>query len=111
MTRKEAIEWFLDHMPVKLIPGAREAYLLAISALRPITREQVEKAWRGEWIEEPRITKSERNRVIHSKKCICSVCKKSNGRNKKNFCPSCGAPMTDDAVEILFNRLGELHND
>lgn len=27
----------------------KEAVALALSALRPITREQVEKVWRGEW--------------------------------------------------------------
>ena len=75
----------------------------AVKVLRPVSREQVEKV-RGEWIEEPYITKSERNRVIHSKKCICSVCKKSNGRNKENFCPACGAAMTDEAVEDLKRK-------
>lgn len=42
MMRKEAIECFLDHMPVKLMPMAREAYSLAISALRPLTDEAVQ---------------------------------------------------------------------
>lgn len=69
------------------------------------TREQVEMVWRGEWIEEPYFTKSERNRVIRSKKCICSVCNKSNRRKKENFCPYCGAPMTDEAVQMVMKRL------
>ena len=60
---------------------------IALSALRPVSREQVEKVWRGEWVEEPYSTKSERNRIIHSKKCICSVCNKSNGRKKRKFLP------------------------
>ena len=81
---------------------------LALSALRPVSREQVEKVWRGEWGEEPYSTKSERNRIIHSKKCICSVCNKSNGRKKENFCPSCGAPMTDEAVEMVMERMEAL---
>ena len=82
----------------------------ALSALRPVSRERVEKVWRGEWVEEPYSTKSERNRIIHSKKCICSVCNKSNGRKKENFCPSCGAPMTDEAVEMVMERMDALHD-
>ena len=78
-----------------------------LSALRPVSREQVEKVWRGEWVEKPYSTKSERNRVINCKKYICSVCNKSNGRKKNNFCPSCGAPMTDEAVDMMLERWKE----
>lgn len=85
-----------------------EAFEIALSALRPVSREQVEKVWRGEWVEEPYSTKSERNRIIHSKKCICSVCNKSNGRKKENFCPACGAPMTDEAVQMVMERMEAL---
>ena len=81
---------------------------LALSALRPVSREQVEKVWRGEWIEEPYNTKSERNRTIHNKKYICSVCNKSNGRKKEKFCHFCGAPMTDEAVQMVMERLEAL---
>lgn len=82
----------------------------ALKALRPVSREQVEKVWRGEWVEKPYSTKSERNRVINCKKHICSVCNKSNGRKKNNFCPSCGAPMTDEAVEMVMERMEALHD-
>ena len=78
------------------------------TSLRPVSREQVEKVWRGEWVEETYSTKSERNRTIHSKKCICSVCNKSNGRKKENFCPACGTPMTDEAVDMVMERLEAL---
>ena len=33
MTREEAIEWFETHMPTKLMPVAKKAYEMAISAL------------------------------------------------------------------------------
>lgn len=78
-------------------------------ALRPVSREQVEKLWRGEWEEETYTTVSGRGRVIHSKKCTCSACGKANGRAKTNFCPHCGAPMTDEAVEMVMERLEALH--
>ena len=90
------------------VPQFMEALGMAITALRPVSREQVEKVWRGEWVEETYSTKSKRNRTIHSKKCICSVCNKSNGRKKENFCPACGTPMTDEAVQMVMERLEAL---
>ena len=78
-------------------------------ALRPVSREQVEKVWRGEWTEETYTTQSGRGRVIHSIKNTCSDCGKTNGRTKTNFCPACGAPMTDEAVEMVMERLEALH--
>ena len=81
------------------------------SALRTVSREQVENVWRGEWVEEPYSTKSERNRTIHSKKCTCSVCNKSNGRKKENFCPRCGSPMTDEAMQMVIERMEVLHEN
>ena len=56
MTREEAIYTIerLAHTEAKW-PGTEdtlEALDMALSALRPVTREQVEKVWRGEWIQE-----------------------------------------------------------
>ncbi len=112
MTREEAISIIerLAHTESKW-PGTEDtldALDMAVTALRPVSREQVEKVWRGEWVEKPYSTKSERNRVINCKKYICSVCNKSNGRKKKNFCPSCGAPMTDEAVDMAMERMEAL---
>lgn len=48
----------------------------------------------GKWIEEKYETISEtRGRKINNTKNICSVCGKSNGRNKTKYCPNCGARM------------------
>ena len=91
------------------IESWRETTQIALSALRPVSRKQVEKVWKGEWIEELYNTTSERNRIIHCKKCICSVCNKSNGRKKENFCPHCGAPMKDEAVDMVMERLESLY--
>ena len=105
MKIEEAIEWMEEAVQEttecfeqcspslqKELVMQKEAFELAITALRPVSREQVEKVWRGEWVEEPYSTKSERNRTIHSKKCTCSVCNKSNGRKKRKFLPSLRQP-------------------
>lgn len=72
----------------------------ALSALRPITREQVEKVWKGEWIGIP-------NMGVYD--IACSKCGYSTGIRfwSSDFCPNCGAPMTDEAVEIIMERLEE----
>ena len=85
-----------------------EAFEVALTALRPVSREQVEKVFGGKWEEETYTTVSGRGRVIHSKKYTCSVCGKANGRAKTNFCPHCGASQTDEAVEMVMERLNKL---
>lgn len=50
MTREEAVEILMTAR--EMYPGKsviRDAFTLALSALRPVSREQVEKMWRGEW--------------------------------------------------------------
>ena len=66
-----------------------------IAALRPVSREQVEKAWRG--------------------------CEKCNGAGEYSryaenltkillakYCPHCGRPLTDEAVDMVMERLEAL---
>ena len=72
---------------------------LALSALRPVSREQVERM-RGEWIAVGAIT------------CKCSRCQHSELSTRANeylFCPACGAPMTDEAVEMVMERMEALY--
>ena len=84
------------------VPQFMEALGMALSALRPITREQVEKVWRGEW--EPGNP-------------ICPICGKDKFGDldadiwadwMPNFCTHCGAPMTDEAVDMVMERLKEV---
>lgn len=69
----------------------------ALAALRPITREQVEKM-RGKWIDARYSSKD-------VPKCQCSICGKKYIGLETDFCQYCGAPMTDKAVDILWKRL------
>lgn len=72
-----------------------QALDLALTTLRPITREQVEKVWRG--------------------------CEKCNGAGEYSryaenltktllakYCPHCGRPLTDEAVYMVMERLEAL---
>lgn len=117
MTREEAIElvcygdWLnilMPHLGDDDINRLAEAMCIIGSALRPVSREQVEKVFGGKWEEETYTTVSGRGRVIHIKKYTCSVCGKANGRAKTNFCPHCGASQTDEAVETVMERLEAL---
>lgn len=72
-----------------------KALQVALSALRPVSREQVEKAWRG--------------------------CEKCNGAGEYSryaenltktllakYCPHCGRPLTDEAVQMVMERMEAL---
>ena len=76
---------------------------MALSALRPVSREQVEKVWGGEWVGVP-------NMGVYD--TACSKCGYCPGISfwDSDFCPNCGAPMTDEAVYIIMERLEEMKN-
>ena len=106
MTREEAIEELermLSHWD-DLENGKRcfrwyskDAVEVALTALRPVSREQVERM-RGEWKAVPRIGVYD---------TACSECGYAPGIRffSSDFCPACGAPMTDEAVEMMIERL------
>ena len=104
MTQKEAIK-ILDRRTT--IPGdgrsyeqINEAIDIAVAALRGPTREQVEafpkcNYCEAEWGTCDPIT----NRFTMPP------------RGGIRFCPMCGHPMTDEAVEITLQRLEALHEN
>ena len=80
-----------------------------IAALRPVSREQVEKVWRGEW------NQDERGQVVCNR-CgsIAAIGTENalhNAKKYDRFCFYCGAPMTDEAVEMVMERMDELQNE
>ncbi len=79
-----------------------DTVLTALTALRPVSREQVEKVWRGEWIHAMPILGS------GDEECRCSKCGNLVAF-ETDFCPHCGAPMTDEAVEMVMERLEALN--
>ena len=109
MTREEAAH-ILEYSRIVSENFTQEAvtatYVMALSALRPVSREQVEKVWRGEWNNiNPAVLKPGVSWVCRCTKCGCPQ------DYKHNFCPNCGAAQTDEAVEMVMERLRVLTND
>ena len=139
MTREEAIAvlengaWWDLLIPVTTIEGRieedkfHEALDIALSALLLVSREQVEKVWRSEWVERHKHRggfrrvkgiddMGEQHEVTIDERCeyddlYCSKCGKQSPDNFLNFCGYCGAPMTDEAVDMLMKRMEELKDE
>lgn len=98
MTREEAIKHITTwtYATIDLQPAqVAHAFDMALAALRPVSRELVEKAWMGckycdeEWGTCDPIT----NRFAMPP------------RGGIRFCPMCGRPLTDEAVEMVMERM------
>lgn len=121
MTREEAITLLkyrrniISSVDADWNANEIEAINFALSALLPVSREQVEKVWRGGWIavRESEITGFNPEFAGHDPigGYKCSRCKAEAVLDCNdefvldNFCPRCGAAMTDEAVEIAMRRL------
>ena len=99
MTREEAVKFAEHAVNMTDIPEVKEFYRMAAVALTPPTQEQVNKAWRGEW-------EDMREAYNDVPKRRCSRCKRVFIGLDKPFCEACGAPMTDEAVEMVMERFG-----
>ena len=104
MTREEAIEflsWYIDNDC--FTDKCQEAHRMALSALRPVSREQVEKVW------------SPCNFCAGAKYItggVTAVCPVSETHQQEtlaegdfDFCPVCGRPLTDEAVQMVMERM------
>ena len=84
-----------------------EACDLVLTALRPVSREQVEKVWPGC----PYCKEDGEGYVqkfgaysIQNGELATGHCKSQ----KIKFCPHCSRPLTDEAVEMVMERLEAL---
>ena len=91
------------------VPQFMEALGMALSALRPVSRERVEKVWRGEW-KYSHTSAIDHFAVVKCSKCGHEAYAMALHVIEGNFCPACGAPMTDKAVQMVMERLEELSN-
>ena len=97
MTRKEAIKVLENRTQYFVSVQDLVALNMAIDALYPVSREQVEKVWHGRWIK-------------HEGYDECSECH-AKSIFGYNYCHNCGASMTDEAVEMELERMEALNND
>lgn len=74
-----------------------------------ITREQVEKVWAvrtWETVADEGFVDTMGRQVFHLHCPVCDFFWRETGHKKYfRFCPHCGAPMTAEAVDILWKRL------
>ena len=117
MKREEAIEelerllrhWdLIDEGIYDLSEHDKDAVDIALSALRPVSRERVERVWRGYWIHEEIRSNQSTTGYFKISSCECSKCG-CYIQQEANFCPYCGAAQTDEAVEMVMERLEALH--
>ena len=116
MTKEEAIkviedgDWWDSYITESTIEGINaddelhEALDLALAALRPVSREQVERM-RGEWRE---CFEDWRKQIAGDQCSKCGFQHYGTSINHYHFCPACGAPMTDEAVDIVMGRLEQI---
>lgn len=112
MTREETIKILNDEEIASLVGkfhGGKDALDLALTALRPVSREQVEKVWRGEW-NYSHTTETDRFAVVKCSKCGHEAFGIALYVTQGNFCPVCGAAMTDEAVEMVMERMEALYD-
>ena len=123
MTREEASkhlfdDWYIENgrlcVDESNIDDFCKALGVGIKALRPVSREQVEKAWGvGAWetVADEGFVDTMGRQVFHLHCPVCDFFWRETGHKKYfRFCPHCGAPMTDEAVEMVMERMNKLHD-
>ena len=92
------------------VPQFMEALGMALSALRPVSREQVEKVWRGEWMgsadgyADGELVYD----IWECSQCGYVIDEEDDPDMLPQFCPKCYAAMTDEAVQMVMERLEAL---
>ena len=116
MTREEAIEifeqkgWWIAQKETLTSKQAEEIIKLndavdfALSALRPISREQVEKMFPGcPYCDIAKANSNIYNKALWIKEA--ETRKWTLAGKSLQYCPICGRPLTDEAVNMVMERL------
>lgn len=124
MTREEAIKHITTwtYATTDLPPAqVAHAFDMALAALRPISREKVEKVvneqepceFCGEWVGgECRPREQDVGYTLYAgyTKQVSVDDFYEDETENLNFCPVCGRPLTDEAVDMVMKRLEALHD-
>ena len=114
MTREEASrhlhnDWYIKNGHLCVYENARDLFLeaveMGIKAIRPISRDQVEKVWKGAWI----IQQDKHKEYI--KKCSKCGFPISGWWGADKFCANCGEAFTDEAMQMVMERLEALRDE
>ena len=127
MTRGEAIALFEKQLTAAQVvldsgfgsnPGEndflyrrrKEMAEIALSALRPVSREMVEKVWRGEWMGSG---DGYADGELVYDTWECSHCghvidEEDDPDMLPQFCPKCYAAMMDEAVQMVMERINKM---
>lgn len=83
---------------------------IALSALRPVSREQVEKVWPGcDFCNTADFGEFGFEITKHYAKICCALGSwRFPEKEQFLFCPKCGKPLTDEAVETVMERINEM---
>lgn len=86
-----------------------QALDLALTALRPVSRERIGKVWRGcSWCNNEGKKPENWECSLVDDRGFSVVVGDEVVWTNAEFCPVCGKPLTDEAVEITMRRLEEL---
>lgn len=111
MTREEAADILEEILRLNPRLGQKdhpaiEAMKVALTALRPVNRERVERVWyrRGWKYDNLRADGG----IVYSATNTCMYCGSETPIG--NFCYRCGIAQTDMGVDVVMERLEELKN-
>ena len=118
MTREEAIDIIENKIQIDVrfctkeeVEQYQEALTMAITALRPVSREQVEKVFPGcDFCNMADFGEFGFEITKHYAKICCALGSWRFPQNEQFlFCPKCGKPLTDEAVEMVMERMETLY--
>ena len=120
MTREEAIKILqyrrniVSNADAEWCVNEAIALDLALSALRPVSREQIAKIWPG--CDACEIPCNNCESIYawdrYGKPQECTGCPENGYKNytpESQFCEFCGRPLTDEAVQMAMKRLEEIY--
>ena len=105
MTREEAIKELQSYAEASW-GGLNEAFNLALSALRPVSRERVERIWFREPYPRLETKYGENGDIVYSSVNTCMAC--GHEAPIGHFCHNCGAALDFIGVGMVMERMEAL---